>query len=312
MQLSASPNPFGLGSQIFGGAAPVEIENSSDGGEVAADDEDRAESEAAASSASEGSLITAMTTIALEETPWVSSPTYPPLYLSTTSEYVPPPPKSKLPAGVLVEDYDESKDAKGTNWAAETWENSLEVDFVFERFTKRVGYEGEQCIRHVGGYLYCGRHFTEISWGRYELKGVPLPFASDKVFDAIFPVPPAIPLPVTKPDFKVVPAQKRTYDPSSLSACPICKSKRVFECQLMPNLINILRPRETDSNKMTDEERRKAVEIALKGGDNADNGMEWGTCMIFSCEKDCCNDDKGEFEAKECWREELVLVQWDE
>lgn len=81
----------------------------------------------------------------------------------------------------------------------------------------------------------------------------------------------------------------------------------------MPNLINILRSGEGDGKKMTDEERRKAVEMALKGGDNADRkGMEWGTCMIFSCEKDCCTDDKGEFEARECWREELVLVQWDE
>ena len=144
------------------------------------------------------------------------------------------------------------------------------------------------------------------------MKGVPLPFASGKVFDAIFPVPPVTPLPVTKPDFKVVPAQKRIYNPS-LSICPVCKSKRVFECQLMPNLINILRPGESEGKKMTDAERRKAVEMELKGGDNTDrNGMEWGTCMIFSCEKDCCTDDGGEFEVRECWREELVLVQWDE
>lgn len=149
MQSSAAPNPFGLGSQIFGGAAPVEITNSTDDYEVAADDEDDAKSEAAASSTSEGSLITAMTTAALEESPWASSPAYPPLYLSTTSEYVPPPPKFKLPASVLVEDDidDEIKGAKGANWAVEAYENSLDVDHVFERFTKRVGYEGEQCVR---------------------------------------------------------------------------------------------------------------------------------------------------------------------
>lgn len=145
----------------------------------------------------------------------------------------------------------------------------------------------------------------------YELKGVPLPFASDKIFDLLFPSPPMAPLPITKPDFKVVHAQKRIYDPSCLSPCPSCKCKRVFECQLMPNLISILRLGESDK-KLTEEERRNAVQKALKGGDTSEKrGMEWGTCMIFSCEQDCCVDDDGEFEARDCWREELVLVQWD-
>lgn len=145
----------------------------------------------------------------------------------------------------------------------------------------------------------------EVGWD-----GVPLPFASDEVLDMLFPLPPAEPLPVTKAVFKVIPVQKRTYDPKCLTSCPICKSNRVFECQLMPNLINILRTEKTE--KLTDEERRKAVEKALKGGDAPDiRGMEWGTCMIFSCAKNCCIDDDGEFEARECWREELVLVQWD-
>lgn len=153
MQSPAAPNPFGLGSQIFGGAAPVETANPTDDPELAANDTSDVESEAATSSTSEGSLITAMATTTLEESPWASSPTYSPLYLSTTSEYVPPPPKSKLPAGALVEDNidDESKDGKGANWAVEAYENSLEVDHVFERFTKRVGYEGEQCVRYVVG-----------------------------------------------------------------------------------------------------------------------------------------------------------------
>jgi len=127
------------------------------------------------------------------------------------------------------------------------------------------------------------------------------------------PAPQAPPLPVTKAAFKVVPVQKRIYIPTSLPPCPLCKSKRVFECQLMPNLINILRSSETEKEKkLTDEERRKAVEKALKGGSPDTMGMGWGTCMIFSCEKDCCIDDDGEFEARECWREELVLVQWDD
>lgn len=80
----------------------------------------------------------------------------------------------------------------------------------------------------------------------------------------------------------------------------------------MPNLINVLRLGETESSKLTDEERRKAVETFLKSGDVPDKGgMEWGTCMVFSCENDCCVENDGKSKIKECWREELVLVQWD-
>lgn len=149
---------------------------------------------------------------------------------------------------------------------------------------------------------------------RYEMGGTPLPFASDKVFDRLFPAPPKPNLPVTNPGSMVVPAAKRTYDPSSIPACPHCEGKRVFECQLMPNLINVLKKAEDGKGKektnLTDEERRKEVEKALKGGADVEKaGMEWGTCLIFSCEKDCCVE-KGN-EAKSCWAEEVVLIQWD-
>ena len=45
-------------------------------------------------------------------------------------------------------------------------------------------------------------------------------------------------------------------------------------------------------------------EGAKRTGD--DGGMGWGTCMIFTCERDCSD------EGKEAWREEVVLVQWDQ
>lgn len=78
----------------------------------------------------------------------------------------------------------------------------------------------------------------------------------------------------------------------------------------MPNLINVLR-RTDNANvgKLTDEERRKVVHQALKGPSaigeaEVSRGMDWGTCMIFSCEKDCCNEG-----VKEYWQEEIVLIQ---
>lgn len=85
----------------------------------------------------------------------------------------------------------------------------------------------------------------------------------------------------------------------------------------MPNLINVLKKGQEDAGKdnvkekqLTDEERRKEVKTALKGGADVEKaGMEWGTCHIFSCRKDCYVEDGAEL--KNCWREEIVLVQWD-
>ena len=81
----------------------------------------------------------------------------------------------------------------------------------------------------------------------------------------------------------------------------------------MPNLINILREGQKESAKDAKdaEARRKEVEQALKGGKDPNaRGMDWGTCLVFSCEKDCCVGEDGK-EAKDCWREELVLIQAD-
>ena len=77
----------------------------------------------------------------------------------------------------------------------------------------------------------------------------------------------------------------------------------------MPNIINVLKHRGSSPQKptLTDEERRKEVEKALKGeGGVEHSGMEWGTCMVFACEKDCCGDNE-----KSVWREEVALTQWE-
>ncbi|KAJ7074892.1 programmed cell death protein 2 [Mycena belliarum] len=277
------PSPFGLGSQIFGDSAPASA--------PPLVDEDEASDVEAESDSSDEELLTALGATTLEESPWKSAPSYPPLYLSTCSEYLPAQPKLKLPPGVQVVDplEDAGKDGKDVSWISEAYENSLDVDQVFERFTKRVGFEGDQCVR-------------------YELEGTPLPYATDSVTELLFPLPRAPPLPVTKAAFTVVPPAKRSYDPSAVPPCPVCKSKRVFECQLMPNLVNVVRTGDAEKRNLTDEERRKLIEQELKRA-NGSRGMEWGTCMIFSCSKDCSLSDVGK-EARESWREEVVLVQW--
>ncbi|GJE91106.1 Programmed cell death protein 2 C-terminal domain-containing protein [Phanerochaete sordida] len=292
---ASAPNPFGLGSQIF--SAPeskvaAEVKPGEDAEENGEDDEDGSSSEGGESNSDE-ELVTAMASSTLESTAWASAPSYPALYMSTMAEYVPPEQKSPFKVEEVAEEVDDGKKGKDSTWAMEGYENSLDIDQVFERFIKRVGYEAEQCIR-------------------YELGGTPLPFASDEVFDTLFPKPPAPNMPVTKANTMVVPPAKRTFNPSAIPQCPHCNGKRVFECQLMPNLINILRNKNTSgpAKPQTDEERRKEVEAMLKGESSIEQtGMGWGTCMVFSCEKDCCEENGSSL--ANCWREEFVLVQWD-
>lgn len=156
----------------------------------------------------------------------------------------------------------------------------------------------------VLGYLF----------GRYDLGGTPLLFSSDKTFEKLFPLPgkdSKVTI-IGNADMKAGSAQKREYDSSRVGECPKCHSKRVFECQLMPNLINVLKEKEGGQaeNGLTDEERRKLVESELKGGSKEGRGMEWGAVLVFCCEKDCCvESEKG---SKDGWFEEVVMVQWDE
>lgn len=294
MKTTGSSNAFNLGGQIFGSVAEPphsEPATSLDEREAESLDEEESDENSDNEEDADADLAAHMAKTALDDSQWTSAMTaYSPLYLSTVPEYLPPARKVKVPAGAEMNEDDEGKKTKDGGWTLEGYENSIEVDHAFERFTKRVGYEGEQCLR-------------------YELGGTPLPFSSDSIFDKLFPAPSAPPLPVTKPDFMVAPAQKRMYDPSAVPTCPHCKSRRVFECQLMPNLINVLKaPTEDGKAKMSDEERRQEVLRALKGEKVDDRvGMEWGTCMVFSCEKDCSEDG-----ARGCWREEVVLMQWDD
>ncbi|KAG6916558.1 hypothetical protein DXG01_006384 [Tephrocybe rancida] len=288
---------FGMGAQIFGDTSPPPTESES--GETKPKEEVNREDENDDGSDDESSsedeeLLTAMASATVSESPWKAAPAYPALYLSTVSEYLPPQAKPKLPPGTQVTDPLDNDDRKGgkdrdISWASEAYEDSVEMDHVFERFTKRVGYEGEQCVR-------------------YELNGTPLPFSSDKIFASLFPSPPAPTIHVTKAAFTVANTPKRSYFPTDIPPCPACRGKRVFECQLMPNLINVLRRPNDAGKQQTDEERRKAVERALKEVPDAERVMEWGTSIVFSCEKDCCFDEAGK-EARECWREEVVLIQ---
>lgn len=80
----------------------------------------------------------------------------------------------------------------------------------------------------------------------------------------------------------------------------------------MPNLINMLGGDLNSGGEdiaTANEQRKEAVQQLLKG-DPYGRGMEWGTVLVFTCEKDCCIGPGNE-EKQGAWSEELVLVHWD-
>ena len=140
---------MGLGSQIFGAAAededPVppepEFEDDDHDSDTSGDSED---SEDTLDEAEELAEALAETTLSDAYAVWNDMPAYPPLYLSTASEYLPSEPKAKANTKA-----DELLGDGKTKGGLEAFENSMNVDEVFSRFTKRVACEGGQCIRWV-------------------------------------------------------------------------------------------------------------------------------------------------------------------
>lgn len=142
-----------------------------------------------------------------------------------------------------------------------------------------------------------------------------MPFASDDLSKQLFPLSTEEPASttVTKAAFNTQnPPPRRGFNAASIPSCPHCGSRRIFEYQLMPNLINILG---RDPNIGREEipttigQQTEGVRRLLQGNPDG-RGMEWGTILVFTCEKDCCVGP-GNKEKQGAWTEELVLVHWD-
>lgn len=277
---------------------------------------------------------------------WVTSTTkYPALYLNT----IPEPSSSSLSNKLTAQEVELLKKASSAapgeagnfdetelkGFAKEGYEKMLldGIDDTFERFVKRVSVEGRQVVR-------------------YEFGGEPVPFhARGAVYSMLWPkAGTAQPkagehVSVTKSSFKMSTAADRTaeardYTDSNIPPCPACGSPRVFEAQLMPNLINTLKADTIQAadgsllsnqgeDTLTDEARRKrdierALGRALPQAPTGDGeavkhtgaylesvtGLIWSTAFVFVCSKDCCiptsdSDD-------ECWREEFIAAQFED
>ncbi|KAG8820378.1 hypothetical protein FRC19_008929 [Serendipita sp. 401] len=285
---SATTSPgFGFGDEIMGFARPSDTSKSNATGK---DNEDKVDTES--DTEDEGSdwsnedkesrienLSTQLQQSSLDPSiDWERQPQYIPLYLDTESEYLPPTTRPKQESQP-VKEKTAGRSSGGDEWGKEVWENSQNIDDVFLHFTTRLGARAKQCLR-------------------YELGGTPLFYQEDPVYRSLHSTPAGTSVPITGVVFAVAAAvPRRTYNPEGskmLPRCPTCSSARQFECQLTPNLINMLKKAKQSPNA-------------------EENQMEWGTCLVYTCAKNCCQDSNmSRNELQECWREETVLVQWED
>lgn len=104
---------------------------------MSSDEEDSGEEEEA--------LVSAFGATAVQDSEWDQAPSYLPLYLSTISEYVPTRSKSNA---LPQEDGLDGDKSEIKPWAAEGYENSLEIDSAFDKFSARVSHQSDQCLRY--------------------------------------------------------------------------------------------------------------------------------------------------------------------
>lgn len=356
----AKLNPFaapaagaagGLGGMLFGNAADnpfaapaaaapapatdaaVALAADESDDDSADDDDEESESESESERlAEELALKSDLAEAAPATGSWVEDATrYPALYLNTVPEPSSSSESKKLSkqeaemlkaasqSGAMV-DVDDA-DLKG--FAKEGYEKMLldGIDDTFERFLKRVQVEPRQAVR-------------------YEFAGQPIAFhAKGAVYNLLWPAhKPAAGerVAVTKGQFGAGAAAtqgERTFSARGVPPCPDCGAERVFEAQLMPNLINLLRAHtiqtadgavDTDSSQHPggegEEDRKRAIEQALgrriptEGSkDSAPldsrSGLVWSTAFIFVCSKDCVVPPN---DADECAKHELILAQFED
>ncbi|WVQ84403.1 hypothetical protein IAT38_006555 [Cryptococcus sp. DSM 104549] len=214
----------------------------------------------------------------------------PPQYLSTIEEYLIPPEDVEMDSD---SDEDETPE-QAAEWKEDGWEKLLPkgVDEVFEAFVRRLGQAdgGKKQVL------------------RYELGGMPLPYSSQSpLTKRLFP---GAEKPLGKDDELDLAA---LYTTQSVPPCPRCKSKRTFELQLVPSLINLLRPHTLSTTgepgnvsaptaKSEEERKKELARLAAGAAEKAeDEGeMEWGNVVVFGCERDCVGVG-----------EEWVGVEWE-
>jgi pre-rRNA-processing protein TSR4 len=242
---------------------------------------------------------------------WPSPPSYPPQYLTTAYEPAPPPMSAALRLATAAanasssasEAHREGKGAGGrvnkatvsnkgsgssggaeAGWGKEGYEvqKVKGVDEVFLRFQERVHREGLQVIRYV---RLPSSLASTLTMGRfsYDFGSIPLAYSSSSPsYQLLFP--------------------SASYNPSVIPRCPTCSSPRTFELQLMPALVGTLNRNSTvaGSTALVFGEAVSAEEGVMK-----EDALDWATAGVFVCRNECTVEG-------EAWREEVVLIEWEE
>jgi len=294
-EMATAPHS-GFGSDVFNTTLPLDSDDAiTSQDSMLGEEPTESDDDSASTSSSASPVVVALANVTLEDSLWQSAPSYPPQYLSTAGEFIPPSNKALHERAAVIGD-DSGPSQEGQPWTTENYENSMRTDHVFDRFNERTAHESQQCVR-------------------YDLGGIPMPFTSDDLYRQLFPLSSekSALTAITGAAFDVQqPVPRHGYSAATVPFCSHCGSRRVFEYQLMPNLINILESSsdtEGEDSTTTDENRKETLRQLLKGGPDG-RGMEWGTVLVFSCEKDCCQGPSVK-EKQGTWREEVVLVHWD-
>ncbi|GAA5900493.1 hypothetical protein JCM8208_000515 [Rhodotorula glutinis] len=124
---------------------------------------------------------------------------------------------------------------------------------------------------------------------RYEFAACPVPYtASSTAYRLAYP--PSSSLATAPGAAGSVAPSVGTYNPSRLPRCRSCGGATAFEAQLMPHLVGL-----------------------VNGAPGAKEGeaQDWATVWVLSCVAECEGGAEGGGEG-ESWREERVLVEWEE
>ncbi|KAJ3115687.1 programmed cell death protein [Nowakowskiella sp. JEL0407] len=149
---------------------------------------------------------------------------------------------------------------------------------------EQEGYEKVQPKFYNKGFKMFQREFEKNPGQlvRYEFNGTPLHYSA------------------SESDQKLTPP-----------ICPHCKSRRVFEFQLMPSVLLIL-PTEEYAAKRTEKNASFGGSGENRMNEFIDryaNGMEFGTVIVFSCERDCDGSGSSVKGIGAMYMEEYCVVQ---
>lgn len=177
-----------------------------------------------------------------------------------------------------------------TTWSGESYEKVVlprGMDKAMQKFLRRTNRHPSQCVR-----------YDAKSQGG---SGIPLLYsAADEVGRRLLPV------------VSGGPGSRSVVPP-----CENCGGPRSFECQLMPNVLsvlatasNLLPPLVTEGGGSFLEKKEEEMSRRMW---NCDMGMEFGTVLVYTCERDChVVTGIGQDGGRIGYFEEVVLVQLEQ